>query len=200
MAHGDDNGLRVPPRLAPTQVQVMVVKDGDGVLAAAAKLRDALRDAAVRVGFDDRVDVPFGRRAVDAELRGYPGTDRGRPPRSRRRQRRPGSSLRQLQDPDADRATLSRPSRPRSKRISRPCTRRRRRAPRRTPPTSRRSPTRSRRPASASRASRGRRSARPARRRRTRSRSPCAASSGPTEPCRTPRTRRVSSPIWPASY
>jgi prolyl-tRNA synthetase len=72
MAHGDDNGLRVPPRLAPTQVQVMVVKDGDGVLAAAAKLRDALRDAAVRVGFDDRVDVPFGRRAVDAELRGYP--------------------------------------------------------------------------------------------------------------------------------
>src|SRR5262245_11929811 len=72
MAHGDDNGLRVPPRLAPTQVQVMVVKDGDGVLAAAAKLRDALRDAAVRVGFDDRVDIPFGRRAVDAELRGYP--------------------------------------------------------------------------------------------------------------------------------
>ncbi len=72
MAHGDDNGLRVPPRLAPTQVQVMVVKDGDGVLAAATKLRDALRDAAVRVGFDDRVDVPFGRRAIDAELRGYP--------------------------------------------------------------------------------------------------------------------------------
>ncbi len=72
MAHGDDNGLRVPPRLAPTQVHVMVVKDGDGVLAAAAKLRDALRDAAVRVGFDDKVDVPFGRRAVDAELRGYP--------------------------------------------------------------------------------------------------------------------------------
>jgi prolyl-tRNA synthetase len=26
----------------------------------------------VRVGFDDRVDVPFGRRAVDAELKGYP--------------------------------------------------------------------------------------------------------------------------------
>jgi len=72
MAHGDDNGLRVPPRLAPVQAYVMIVKDGEGVGEAAAKLRDALRDAGVRVGFDDRVDTPFGRRAVDAELKGYP--------------------------------------------------------------------------------------------------------------------------------
>jgi len=72
MSHGDDNGLRVPPRLAPIQAYVMVVKDGDGVGAAAAKLRDALRDAGVRVGLDDRVDTAFGRRAVDAELKGYP--------------------------------------------------------------------------------------------------------------------------------
>jgi prolyl-tRNA synthetase len=72
MCHGDDNGLRLPPRLAPTQVLVTVVKDGDGVVDAAAKLRDALRDAGVRVGFDGRTDVPFGRRAVNAELRGYP--------------------------------------------------------------------------------------------------------------------------------
>jgi prolyl-tRNA synthetase len=72
MVHGDDNGLRVPPRLAPIQAYLMVVKEGDGVGEAAAKLRDALRDAGVRVGFDDRVDTPFGRRAVDAELKGYP--------------------------------------------------------------------------------------------------------------------------------
>ncbi|HYN96163.1 MAG TPA: His/Gly/Thr/Pro-type tRNA ligase C-terminal domain-containing protein, partial [Pilimelia sp.] len=72
MCHGDDNGLRVPPRLAPVQAYVMIVKAGDGVGEAAAKLRDALRDAGVRVGFDDRVDTPFGRRAVDAELKGYP--------------------------------------------------------------------------------------------------------------------------------
>src|SRR5262249_33536706 len=72
MCHGDDNGLRGPPRLAPIQAYVTVVKDGDGVMAAATKLRDALRDAGVRVGFDDRVDVAFGRRAVDAELKGYP--------------------------------------------------------------------------------------------------------------------------------
>jgi prolyl-tRNA synthetase len=72
MCHGDDNGLRVPPRLAPIQVQVSAVKDGDGVLDQAAGLRDQLKTAGVRVGYDDRVDVPFGRRAVNAELRGYP--------------------------------------------------------------------------------------------------------------------------------
>jgi len=72
MAHGDDDGLRVPPRLAPVQVQVSVVKDGDGVAEAAARLRDGLRAAGLRVTLDDRTDVPFGRRAVNAELRGYP--------------------------------------------------------------------------------------------------------------------------------
>jgi prolyl-tRNA synthetase len=72
MTHGDDNGLRVPPRIAPIQAYVMVVKDGPGVIEAAQKVRDALRGSGVRVGFDDRVDTPFGRRAVDAELKGYP--------------------------------------------------------------------------------------------------------------------------------
>ncbi|WP_033343867.1 proline--tRNA ligase [Catenuloplanes japonicus] len=72
MCHGDDSGLRVPPALAPIQAHVMIVKGGDGVAEAATGLRDELKAAGVRVGFDDRVDTPFGRRAVDAELKGYP--------------------------------------------------------------------------------------------------------------------------------
>jgi len=72
MCHGDDNGLRVPPNLAPIQAYVMIVKDGDGVGEAAASLQAALADAGVRVALDARVDTPFGRRAVDAELKGYP--------------------------------------------------------------------------------------------------------------------------------
>jgi prolyl-tRNA synthetase len=72
MAHGDDLGLRVPPRLAPVQAVVLVVKDGDGVAAAAGELTAALRQAGVRARLDDRVEVPFGRRAIDAELKGYP--------------------------------------------------------------------------------------------------------------------------------
>ena len=105
MCHGDDNGLRVPPRLAPIQAYVMVVKDGDGVGEAAAKLRDALRDAGVRVALDDRVDTPFGRRAVDAELQGLSGTRRGRPARPGRRQRgawSAGSTARRRPTPVAD--------------------------------------------------------------------------------------------------
>jgi prolyl-tRNA synthetase len=72
MCHGDDDGLRVPPRLAPIQALVVAVTAGEGVIAAAYKLRDALRDVGVRVGLDDRMDTPYGRRAIDAELRGYP--------------------------------------------------------------------------------------------------------------------------------
>jgi len=72
MAHGDDLGLRVPPRLAPVQAVVLLVKEGEGVAAAAGELTAALREAGVRAWLDDRVEVPFGRRAIDAELKGYP--------------------------------------------------------------------------------------------------------------------------------
>ncbi len=72
MVHGDDRGLRLPPGLAPVQVQVVVVKATDEVLAAARRLVDDLRAAGVRCKLDDRTDVAFGRRAVDAELRGIP--------------------------------------------------------------------------------------------------------------------------------
>src|SRR5450432_2035008 len=44
----------------------------DGVIETARKLTDGLRDAGVRATLDERVDVPFGRRAIDAELKGYP--------------------------------------------------------------------------------------------------------------------------------
>ncbi|HEY2267101.1 MAG TPA: proline--tRNA ligase [Streptosporangiaceae bacterium] len=72
MAHGDDLGLRVPPRLAPVQAAVLMVKDGEGVAEVARSLTAALSGAGVRTTLDERVGVPFGRRAIDAELRGYP--------------------------------------------------------------------------------------------------------------------------------
>ena len=70
MVHGDDSGLRVPPALAPTQVVVMAVKPE--VVDAVHKIGSELRDAGVRVVVDDRADIPFGRRAVDWELKGVP--------------------------------------------------------------------------------------------------------------------------------
>src|SRR5437588_2717439 len=42
MVHGDDHGLRVPPRLAPTQVVVLVARAGDGVIETATTLVDEL--------------------------------------------------------------------------------------------------------------------------------------------------------------
>ncbi len=72
MAHGDDAGLVLPPRLAPVQALVLVVKDGEGVREAAARTVAAVADAGVRVELDESVDTSYGRRAVDAELKGIP--------------------------------------------------------------------------------------------------------------------------------
>ncbi len=72
MAHGDDAGLRLPPRLAPVQVVVLLVKaDGDSGTQAAA-ITEQLRTSGIRVELDDRVGVSFGRRAVEWELKGVP--------------------------------------------------------------------------------------------------------------------------------
>jgi prolyl-tRNA synthetase len=72
MMHGDDSGLRVPPRLAQIQAVVLAIKGDEAVLAKVRELGDRLRAAGVRVQVDDRVDTPFGRRAVDWELKGVP--------------------------------------------------------------------------------------------------------------------------------
>ncbi|MER6618165.1 proline--tRNA ligase [Streptomyces xantholiticus] len=71
MSHGDDDGLRVPPRLAAVQVVVMAIK-GDEAVARVREIGEALRAAGLRVQVDDRLDTPFGRRAVDWELKGVP--------------------------------------------------------------------------------------------------------------------------------
>jgi prolyl-tRNA synthetase len=70
MCHGDDAGLRVPPRLAPTQAVVLAVKPE--AVEAAGRIADELRADGVRVQLDDRTGIPFGRRAVDWELKGIP--------------------------------------------------------------------------------------------------------------------------------
>jgi prolyl-tRNA synthetase len=72
MAHGDDAGLRIPPRLAPVQVVVLAVRTEDGAGEAASALADDLRNAGYRVELDLRTDLSFGRRVVAWELKGVP--------------------------------------------------------------------------------------------------------------------------------
>jgi prolyl-tRNA synthetase len=75
MAHGDDRGLRLPPRVAPYQVVIVPILRGDDnadVLRAAAALADELRAAAVRVRVDDRPDYRPGFKFNEWELKGVP--------------------------------------------------------------------------------------------------------------------------------
>ncbi len=72
MVHGDDNGLRLPPALAPYQVVILLVRDDNGAGERAAQLADQLSASGHRVHFDNRTDVSFGRRATNWELKGAP--------------------------------------------------------------------------------------------------------------------------------
>jgi prolyl-tRNA synthetase len=72
MAHGDDAGLRLPPRVAPVQVVVVAVKDDPEVFAAAERLEGELTAAEVRVRVDRRTELGLGRRLTDWELKGVP--------------------------------------------------------------------------------------------------------------------------------
>lgn len=73
MAHGDDRGLALPPRIAPVQVVIVPIpgKDGEGVLAAARALAARLKPLA-RVRLDDRDEYTPGWKFNDWEMRGVP--------------------------------------------------------------------------------------------------------------------------------
>ena len=72
MTHGDDNGLVLPPRIAPTQAVVIpVAAHKPGVLEAAASLRDRLNAAGVRSKMDDSDNSP-GWKYAEYEMKGVP--------------------------------------------------------------------------------------------------------------------------------
>jgi prolyl-tRNA synthetase len=72
MAHGDDNGLRLPPAVAPVEVVVLLVRDEDGSGERAKVLAAEVAELGHRVELDDRVDQSFGRRVTNWELKGVP--------------------------------------------------------------------------------------------------------------------------------
>jgi len=72
MSHGDDSGLRLPPRIAPHQVVVIAVKDDDRTVDAAKHIVADLAAVGVRSRLDARVTPGFGRRATEWELKGVP--------------------------------------------------------------------------------------------------------------------------------
>ncbi len=72
MVHGDNSGLVLPPRIAPTQVMVIPVRQNvEGVLDKAAEIRDTLKAAGLRVKMDDSEKSP-GWKFSEQEMRGIP--------------------------------------------------------------------------------------------------------------------------------
>ncbi len=72
MAHGDDRGLRLPPRIAPTQVVIIPVTNEEKILNYADNLAEELKAKNIRVKADNRDDETFGFKINKWEMRGVP--------------------------------------------------------------------------------------------------------------------------------
>ena len=72
MVHGDDNGLVLPPRVAPTQVVIVPIKQEETkVMEAALALKDSLKEVGIRATVDSSNKSP-GWKFSEAEMRGIP--------------------------------------------------------------------------------------------------------------------------------
>ena len=72
MTHGDDNGLVLPPAVAPIQVVIVpVAQHKEGVLDEARKLYDKLKACGIRVKLDDSENSP-GWKFAEYEMKGVP--------------------------------------------------------------------------------------------------------------------------------
>ncbi len=73
MVHGDDRGLRIPPKMAPIEAVIVPIVRGDSAVVgnAARDLRGILATAGVRVKLDER-DLRPGNKFADWEMRGVP--------------------------------------------------------------------------------------------------------------------------------
>ncbi len=72
MTHGDDNGLVLPPAVAPTQVVIVpIAQHKEGVLEKANELYRTLKASGVRVKLDDSDNSP-GWKFAEYEMKGVP--------------------------------------------------------------------------------------------------------------------------------
>lgn len=76
MVHGDDQGLALPPRLAPIQAVIVPIfktsEEKVKVMEAADRIFKELKAAGIRIKMDDRDNVSSGFKFNDWEMRGVP--------------------------------------------------------------------------------------------------------------------------------
>jgi len=72
MVHGDNSGLVLPPRIAPTQAMVIPIRQSaEGVMDKAVEVKAALEAAGIRTALDDSDKSP-GWKFSEQEMRGIP--------------------------------------------------------------------------------------------------------------------------------
>ncbi|HUP53247.1 MAG TPA: proline--tRNA ligase [Longimicrobiales bacterium] len=75
MSHGDDDGLVVPPRLAPVQAVIVPILGSDDaapVMEKTGEVAERLKDAGVRVKVDAREHLSAGAKYYEWERKGVP--------------------------------------------------------------------------------------------------------------------------------
>lgn len=76
LTHGDDNGLILPPKIAPIEVVIIpILKKGADeakLIAYCEDMCDTLRNGGVRVRLDRRMEQSIGRKFNDWEVKGVP--------------------------------------------------------------------------------------------------------------------------------
>jgi len=73
MVHGDDNGLVLPPLVAPIQVVIVPIKqDQPGVLEACKEIEAKLEEEGIRVKLDDDNSRTPGWKFAEYEMKGVP--------------------------------------------------------------------------------------------------------------------------------
>lgn len=72
MMHGDDQGLVLPPRIAPTQIVVIPIGTDSEVFNVAEKITHELKSVNLKVKLDNRTDYSLGFKRNEYELKGVP--------------------------------------------------------------------------------------------------------------------------------
>ncbi len=76
MAHSDDNGLVLPPKLAPIQVVIVPIYKGpeqlSGISETAEKIKKSLEEKGISVKYDNRDTHKPGWKFAEYELKGVP--------------------------------------------------------------------------------------------------------------------------------
>lgn len=71
MVHGDDRGLVLPPRIAPTKVIVIPIGNDENVNNALNEITEDLSDSCISYKIDNSNKTP-GFKFAEAEVKGYP--------------------------------------------------------------------------------------------------------------------------------